>query len=62
MSPRDDRAVAHDDAADWHLAGGGGGASLLEREIHEGGRGHDSITIGPALLRASTSLYTLAQV
>ena len=29
-------AVAHDHAADRHLAGRGGGARLVEREIHEG--------------------------
>ena len=37
---RDDIAVAHDDAADRHLAGRRRGMRLVEREIHEGVRRH----------------------
>jgi len=33
---RDHLAAPHDDAADRHLAGGGGGAGLRQRGLHEG--------------------------
>src|ERR1700724_3201171 len=37
---RDHRAVAHDDAADRHLAGRRGGAGLRQRQVHEGRWGY----------------------
>ena len=48
---RDQIAIAHDDAADRHLAGIRGRVCLVEGEIHEGMRRHD--------VRSSVSLSAI---
>jgi hypothetical protein len=46
---RDQIAIAHDDAADRHLARIRGRVCLVEGEIHEGMRRHDVRAIGFAI-------------
>src|SRR5262249_23639756 len=52
VRPRDHHAVAHDRAADRHLARRRGDARLFQRDIHERGRRHRSLIVMAGLVPA----------